>query len=160
MTGPFETTGDLPVQVPGAELPDHLLDVRAALELWERARDREREAMALLIAKVETARVDHEEPLAAIAGAMAGRTRQYVQKLLRAAQTDAEQREQLERRYAPEAAKRALGRSSGFKAGTPQCAGCKRFLKRADAVCPGCGYAGHGGYVGVPAETSHLERWR
>lgn len=37
---------------------------------------------------------------------------------------------------------------------------CKRFLKRRDDVCPNCGYAGHGGYVSVPATTSHVERWR
>lgn len=58
-------------------------------------------------------------------------------------------------RYAP----KPISRMSGWRE-TPQCGGCKRILKRPDAVCPGCGYANHGGYVGVPATESHLERWR
>ena len=50
-------------------------------------------------------------------------------------------------------------RRSGWRQ-APQCGGCKRILTRPDAVCPGCGYLAGAGYVGVPATTSHLERYR
>lgn len=61
-------------------------------------------------------------------------------------------------RYSPEAARRSLGRTGGYA--RPQCGGCKAFLKHAGAQCSACGYMEQGGYLGVPAKTSHLERWR
>lgn len=153
-SGPFDISGELPVPIAPVAPPESLNDVREALAFWERARDRERASMDMLREAVDIARQDGAT-LAEIAAEL-GRTRQYVQKLLR---------EWLEREAALEADHRRLergpiGRMSGWKSGTPQCGGCKRFLKRADAVCPGCGYAGHGGYVGVPATTSYLERHR
>src|SRR4051794_6157679 len=111
MSGPFEISGDLPVRSPepanddAGTTPEHLLDVGAALEVWEIARKREREAMAQLVAAVDVAREDHGEPLAAIVTVMKGRTRQYVQKLLRRARTEEEQRAYLEARYSPEASR-------------------------------------------------------
>jgi hypothetical protein len=62
-------------------------------------------------------------------------------------------------RYAPRNAQRALGRSSGWAA-VPQCGGCKAFLKYPGAQCSACGFMDGGGYLAVPAKTSHLERWR
>jgi hypothetical protein len=67
---------------------------------------------------------------------------------------------ELEAEYARMARRMGIsGRLSGWRE-QPQCGGCKRPLRTHEAICPGCGYAGHGGYVGVPATTSHLERWR
>jgi hypothetical protein len=59
-------------------------------------------------------------------------------------------------------ARRYAGRGRGMSGWrqAPQCGGCKRLLKRPDATCPSCGYVNGGGYMGVPASTSHLERWR
>jgi hypothetical protein len=62
-------------------------------------------------------------------------------------------------RYAPRNAQRALGRSSGWHE-LPQCAGCRAILKHPGAQCSACGFMDGGGYLGVPAKTSHLERWR
>lgn len=62
-------------------------------------------------------------------------------------------------RYKPENARRALGRSSGWRE-VPQCGGCKALIKHPGAQCKVCGYMDGGGYLGVPAKTSHLERWR
>jgi hypothetical protein len=153
VSGPFEITGDLPV---GSPVPaEHLLDVAAAYELAELARRRAAEARDLLLAAVDTARHVHFEPLQSIADHLgAGVSRQYVQKLLREAE---------ERETALAADGQRLQRPakrSGWKRGAPQCGGCKRFLRSGTDICPGCGYAGHGGYVGVPAATSHLDRHR
>lgn len=151
MAGPFEITGDLGVA------PQHLRDIATALEEWEAARDAEREAMARLVATVDVAREDYGEPLQSIADVLC-RTRQYVQKLLRRARTEEEERAYLEARYNPENARRSLGRTGGYD--RPQCPGCRAFLKHAGAQCSNCGFMGDGGYLGVPAKTSHLERWR
>lgn len=70
----------------------------------------------------------------------------------------AEQARAYAARYSPNNAQRALGRSSGGP--VPQCGGCKRFLKHHGAQCESCGYLDGGGYMAVPAKTSHLERWR
>ena len=161
---PFDISGDLPVRFPeadsaaGDDVPEHLLDVGAALELWEIARDREREAMALLVAAVDVAREDHEEPLAAIAAVMKGRTRQYVQKLLRKAATARAHEAYEAARYNTENARRSLGRTGGYN--RPQCPGCRAFLKHQGAQCSACGFMDGAGYLSVPAKTSHLERWR
>lgn len=147
-SGPFEITGDLP----GVVGPRSLADVAGVLRTWENARDAERAAMDMLREAVDIARQDGAT-LAQLAGEL-GRTRQYVQKLLR---------EQERRESDIERDARRLARGdhhSGWKRGQPQCGGCKRFLSSADDVCPSCGYAGHGGYVGVPATTSYLERHR
>ena len=61
-------------------------------------------------------------------------------------------------RYSPEAARRSLGRTGGYN--RPQCAGCRACLKHAGAQCSACGFMDGGGYLAVPAKTSHLERWR
>lgn len=71
----------------------------------------------------------------------------------------AEQEHAYARRYAPENAQRALGRKSGWR-DLPQCPGCRAILKYHGAQCTACGFMDGGGYVGVPAKTSHLERWR
>lgn len=159
---PFDISGDLPVRFPEPEPeppaePEHLLDVAAALELWESAREAERAAMARLVAAVDTAREDHAEPLQCIADVL-GRTRQYVQKLLRKAETEREHAAYLEARYNPEAARRSLGRTGGYN--RPQCPGCRAFLKYEGAQCSNCGFMGQAGYLSVPAKTSYLERWR
>lgn len=136
------------------DLPEHLLDVAAAYELAELARKRATEARQLLVAAIERARFDHDETLQTIGDHLgAGVSRQYVQKLIREAERDAKREAEYARWH-----ENAPGGSRNGP--TPQCAGCKRFLKRHDDVCPNCGYAGHGGYVAVPAKTSHLERWR
>lgn len=157
MTGPFEISGDLPVQVSGAagELPEHLLDVGTALEVWELARKREREAMAQLVAAVDVAREEFDEPLAAIVAVMKGRTRQYVQKLLRRARTEEEQAAYMAARYSPEASRRSLGRTGGYN--RPQCPGCRAFLKHKGAQCSNCGFMDGAGYMGVPPKTSYLD---
>lgn len=62
-------------------------------------------------------------------------------------------------RYKPENARRAVGRSSGWRE-LPQCAGCRAIIKYPGAQCSACGFMDGGGYLGVPAKTSHLERWR
>jgi hypothetical protein len=67
-------------------------------------------------------------------------------------------------RYRHENAIRALGGGfSGWGAdvgGKPQCSGCRAFIAHPTAQCEACGYLPGGGYVGAPAKTSHLERWR
>lgn len=62
-------------------------------------------------------------------------------------------------RYKPENARRALGGSSGWHE-LPQCSGCRAILKHHGAQCTACGFMDGGGYLGVPAKTSYLERWR
>lgn len=57
-------------------------------------------------------------------------------------------------------ARAAAGRSSGWRRGPPQCPGCKRLKSSPVAVCEGCGFLPGAGYVGVPARTSYLDRWR
>lgn len=71
----------------------------------------------------------------------------------------AEQLEAYAARYRPDNARRALGGSSGWRQ-LPQCGGCRAILKYPGAQCKACGLMGEGGYLGVPAKTSHLERWR
>lgn len=151
-SGPFDISGDLPVPFAApVGPPASLAHVSQALTFWERQRDAEREAMDWLREAVDTARQDGAT-LAEIAAEL-GRTRQYVQKLLRGA-VEADEREAY-------LARQSANAPGGSRNGpTPQCAGCKRFLKASATVCPSCGYAGHGGYVGVPATTSYLERWR
>lgn len=138
--------------------PGHLADVSAAREHWEGARDREQLARAVLVAAVEDARTMGAK-LTEIAGAM-GVTRQAVQKILREAEQVRREDAAVRARYAPGNAKRALGRSSGWGSGSPQCSGCKSFISHPGAQCSQCGYLDGAGYVGVPAQTSHLERWR
>jgi hypothetical protein len=70
-----------------------------------------------------------------------------------------EQVEALAARYKPDNARKSLGRSSGWKQ-LPQCGGCRAIIKYPGAQCKACGLMGEGGYLGVPAKTSHLERWR
>jgi hypothetical protein len=134
----------------------HLADVAGTYAAWQRASDREKASRALFREAVLAAR-DQEATLQTIADAL-GMTRQAIHKLIREQERQEDHEAAYAARYSPDNARRSLGRSGGYA--RPQCGGCKRFLKRADDVCPSCGYAGHGGYVGVPAPTSHLERYR
>jgi LSD1 subclass zinc finger protein len=54
-----------------------------------------------------------------------------------------EQREAYIARYKPDNAKRALGRSSGWRQ-LPQCGGCRAILKYPGAQCKACGLMGEG----------------
>ena len=65
-------------------------------------------------------------------------------------------------------ARRAVGRSS-LGVGADQCEACHKMLRLGEAICEGCGWMqggargrskGRGAWVGVPAKTSHVERWR
>lgn len=135
--------------------PEPLADVAAAYEYLQQCRDREQRAKSIFVQVVVDADMAGHGPRAI--AAQLGVTRQYVQKVIRefyAAEAENEKREaELER------STRKRDRLSGWRE-NPQCGGCKRLLKRPDQQCPGCGYVNGGGYLGVAATTSYLERWR
>lgn len=48
----------------------------------------------------------------------------------------------------------------GARGGGMQCAACKRIKRLGEHQCTSCGYLDGAGYLGVPAQTGYLERWR
>lgn len=55
---------------------------------------------------------------------------------------------------------RHLKRKYPGSGGGLQCAGCKRLKPLGQHHCANCGYLDGAGYIGVPAPTNYLERWR
>lgn len=145
-----------PTGVPAADPePEPLADVREAYEYLQACRERAERAKSVFVQVVIDADLAGHGPRAI--AAQLGVTRQYVQKVIReywAAEAENEKRE-----AELAASVKRKDRLSGWHE-NPQCSGCRRLLSRPDQQCPGCGYVNGGGYLGVPATVSHLERWR